>query len=183
MILIFVVLFFFAISPLPLPFSPLSLNQVIVLTLTSVLPWHVPWGLIAACHLLTEINFSFRCLSFSFLFAKESLRMSWSATPENDPAQRHAVTCFPSSLPLCFQGMAFSLLMGPADTWPLPAETMRMTAGLERLQLQLWWQIIRNCHEAVCPAALRASERRKNGHSLQIQTEMMMSTEPHFTYI
>ena len=31
----------------------------------------VPWGLVMACHLLAEINFSFRCWSFSFLFAKK----------------------------------------------------------------------------------------------------------------
>lgn len=57
-------------SPPP-PFSPLSLPQVPVLTVTSVLPGHAPRGLIAARHLLTEINFSFRCLSFGFLSAKK----------------------------------------------------------------------------------------------------------------
>lgn len=57
-------------SPPP-PLSPLSLPQVPVLTVTSVLPGHAPRGLIAARHLLTEINFSFRCLSFGFLSAKK----------------------------------------------------------------------------------------------------------------
>lgn len=57
-------------SPPP-PFSPLSLPQVPVFTVTSVLPRHAPRGLIAARHLLTEINFSFRCLSFGFLSARK----------------------------------------------------------------------------------------------------------------
>lgn len=69
MILIFV-LFFFAFSP-SFALLPSSLESSqgshpnICATLTCT-----PWGLITACHLLTEINFSFRCLSFTFRFAK-----------------------------------------------------------------------------------------------------------------
>lgn len=70
MILFGVFCFSWPSSPPP-PFSPSSLPLGLVLTLTSVLPGHAPGGLIAACHLLVEINFSFRCLSFSFLSAKK----------------------------------------------------------------------------------------------------------------
>lgn len=89
--------------PPPCP-SHLPLNQVIVLTLTSVLPWHRPRGLIAACHLLTEINFSFRCLCFSFLFAKK---------PQD------VVVCYPwkrSSIDTCCHSPSLSFtLVVPGD--------------------------------------------------------------------
>lgn len=58
-------------DPFPPPFSPFFLPLRLVLTLTSGIPGHAPGGLISACHLLVEINFSFRCLSFSFLSAKK----------------------------------------------------------------------------------------------------------------
>lgn len=87
--------------PPPPPFSPLPQNQVIVLTRTSVLPWRAPWGLIVACHLLTEINFSFRCLSFSFLFAKKKPQDVVVCCPWKWSSTETCCHLLPSSLYTC----------------------------------------------------------------------------------
>lgn len=121
------------------PSAPSSLNQVIVLTLTSVLPWHIPQGLIMACHLHIEINFFFRCLPFSFILKKKT----------NKKKPQNAVVYYPwkqSTSEICsyfalysdnlwFQRAAFSLGKVLADTWPFQVNTMQMTPRFKDLNL------------------------------------------------
>lgn len=106
-------------SPPP-PLSPLSLPQVPVLTVTSVLSRHAPQGLIVARHLLTEINFSFRCLSFGFLSAKKPQDVvvcySWKwSSPE---AGCHSL---PLSITPVLPGDGFSFACSPCWHLTVPS--------------------------------------------------------------